>query len=152
MRAVIQRVASADVEVDGKIIGSIGPGLLVLAAVHKSDSESAAEWLAQKIVALRLFKDDEGRMNLSVQDIGGEILIVSQFTLYADCRRGRRPSYGESADPEKAKALYDYFVKCVRSSGIKVEEGQFRAHMKVRLLNDGPVTVIVDTPEAKTEA
>lgn len=146
MRAVIQRVASARVTVDGAVTGQIGQGLLVLVAVHKNDTESSAEWLAKKVIALRLFCDEEGKMNRSLSDIQGQLLVVSQFTLYADCRHGRRPSYSESAPPERAEALYQAFLAALERLGHKAETGVFRAHMLVSLENDGPVTITVDSP------
>ena len=152
MRAVVQRVSSARVEVDGRIAGQIGLGLLVLVAVRQGDATREVAWLAEKILNLRLFGDSEGKMNLSVGDIGGEILAVSQFTLYGDCRRGRRPSYSEAAPPQVAQALYDDFVRKLRDSGLKIEQGVFQAHMDVHLVNDGPVTVLVDSPAPMGEA
>lgn len=146
MRAVVQRVNSAKVEVGEVTVGQIERGLLVLVAVHHTDGEKQAQWLANKIVGLRLFCDENGKMNLSLDEIKGQILVVSQFTLYGDCRHGRRPSYSESAEAEKARQLYKYFVECVRQLGLEVQEGEFQAHMHVTLENDGPVTVIVDTP------
>lgn len=145
MRLVVQRVSSASVTIEGKISGQIGPGLLVLAAVHQADSRAEAEWAADKMVRLRIFTDDQGKMNRSVQDTEGSILIVSQFTLYGDVRKGTRPSFIASAQPEKAEELYDYFVNYTRSkfSGI-VETGEFAAMMQVSLVNDGPVTIIID--------
>ncbi len=146
MRAVIQRVSSARVETEGRISGQIGKGLLVLVAVHKDDTLKSAQWLVNKILGLRLFCDDEGKMNLSVEEVGGNILVVSQFTLYGDCRRGRRPSYSDSAPPAEAEKLYNEFVRLLKESGIGVQEGVFQTHMDVHLVNDGPVTVIVDSP------
>lgn len=151
MRAVIQRVSSADVKVGDRTVGSIGCGLLVLLAVHRLDTKADADWLVNKIVRLRLFPDGEQKMNLSVSDVGGQILAVSQFTLYGDCRRGCRPSYSHSAPPDSARELYAYFVERMRTSGLVVQEGEFQAHMQVSLLNDGPVTVIVDSPNASKE-
>ncbi|ABR31164.1 D-tyrosyl-tRNA(Tyr) deacylase [Thermosipho melanesiensis] len=146
MRAVVQRVNSANVDVNGKIIGKIKKGLLVLLGVGKNDTESDAEYLVNKILNLRIFDDNKGKMNLSLLDIKGDILIVSQFTLYGDCRRGRRPSYSDSASPEKAKKLYEYFVEKIRKEyNIKVETGEFGAYMKVNLENDGPVTLLLDS-------
>lgn len=145
MRLVVQRVSSASVTIEGKIAGQIGPGLLVLAAVHQSDSEAEAEWAADKMMRLRIFPDDQGKMNRSVQDTGGRILIVSQFTLYGDVRKGTRPSFIASAQPDKAEALYDYFVSYTRANFAgKVETGEFAAMMQVELVNDGPVTIIID--------
>lgn len=152
MRAVVQRVQEARVEVDGRVTGRIGRGLLVLVAVRQGDSDREAAWLAEKIVALRLFEDGEGRMNHSVAEVGGGILAVSQFTLYGDCRRGRRPSYSEAAPPAQAQALYDRFVGHLAASGLPVQQGVFQAHMDVHLVNDGPVTVLVDSPQFPGEA
>ncbi len=144
MRAVVQRAKHASVSVDGKIIGQISHGLLVLLAVHKDDEETAIAKMAEKIVNLRIFGDQDGKMNLSVKDVSGAILVVSQFTLYGDCRRGNRPSFIESAGPEKAIPMYEKFVEYIRSAGIGIETGEFGAHMEVDSVNDGPVTVILD--------
>lgn len=148
MRAVVQRVASAKVEVDNRITGEIGRGLLILIAVHEQDTEKDIKWMVDKLLNLRLFTDEEGKMNLSCLDIGGELLIVSQFTLYGDCRKGRRPSYSHSAPVQLAEPMYHRFVEQMKSSGLKVQEGVFQAHMQVSLVNDGPVTVLVDSPSA----
>lgn len=148
MRAVVQRVASAKVEVAEQITGQIGHGLLVLIAVHEQDTEKDIQWMADKLLALRLFNDEEGKMNLSCQEIGGELLVVSQFTLYGDCRKGRRPSYSHSAPVQLAEPMYHKFVERLKTSGLKVQEGVFQAHMQVSLVNDGPVTVVVDSPRA----
>ncbi|MEZ5400797.1 MAG: D-aminoacyl-tRNA deacylase [Bryobacteraceae bacterium] len=145
MRAVVQRVSNASVAVDGRVSGEIGTGLLVLVGVAANDSEADAAYLADKIAALRIFADDAGKMNLSVSDVGGSILAVSQFTLYGDVRRGRRPAFDRSASPEDARRLYEYFVTALRRSGVLVETGIFQAHMKVSLLNDGPVTILLDS-------
>ncbi len=145
MRAVIQRVSSAHVEVDGEVTGRIGRGLLVLLGVGHGDTERQAHWLAEKIAGLRIFEDDAGKMNLSVQDVGGSVLVVSQFTLYADCRRGRRPSFTDAAPPDVADQLYQVFVDHLRAQGILVHTGVFQAHMDVHLVNDGPVTMVLDT-------
>lgn len=144
MRAVVQRVSRCRVSVDGKVVGEIGAGLLVLLGVSKTDNESAADYLAEKIVGLRIFEDAEGKMNLSVQDSGGEVLVVSQFTLYGDVRRGKRPSFDAAARPEEAKRLYEYFVGKVRAAGLRCETGQFQAMMEVDLVNSGPVTILLD--------
>ena len=148
MRALIQRVASASCTVDGQVVSEIGPGLLVFVAIHESDTSREAQWLADKVVALRIFSDDGDKMNLSCADIRGQILVVSQFTLYGDCRRGRRPSYCHSASPAQAAPLYKEFVAALQQTGLVVREGVFQAHMEIRLLNDGPVTLLVDSPAA----
>jgi D-tyrosyl-tRNA(Tyr) deacylase len=145
MRAVIQRVTHASVEVDGAIAGQIGPGLLVLLGVAKTDGPADAEFLAAKIAGLRIFADDLGKMNRSVTEAGGSLLVVSQFTLYGDTRKGRRPGFDQAAPPEQARALYELFVGAARRSGIIVETGVFQAHMAVSLTNDGPVTLIVES-------
>ena len=148
MRAVLQRVASASVRVDGAVVGEIGRGLLVLVGVARADTAADAAALAAKITTLRVFEDDGGRMNLSVADVGGAVLLVSQFTLLGDCRGGRRPSYIDAAPPETAQALYEAVVEAVRQAGIPVATGVFRAHMAVELINDGPVTLLLDTTRA----
>jgi D-tyrosyl-tRNA(Tyr) deacylase len=148
MRAVIQRVTDARVEVAGEIVGEIGAGLLALLGVARDDTRDDADYLADKIANLRVFDDDEGKMNRSLLETGGEILVVSQFTLYGDVRRGRRPSYTDAAEPEKANELYEYFVERVRSLGVRVETGVFQAMMKVSLTNDGPVTILLDSRKA----
>ncbi len=145
MRAIIQRVTEARVEVDGEVTGSIGPGLLVLLGVFREDSEREAEYLFDRILGLRIFADEAGKMNRSVTDTGGALLIVSQFTLCGDCRKGRRPSFDAAAPRERALALYEYFVDRARLAAVRVETGVFQAHMKVHLVNDGPVTLILDT-------
>ena len=145
MRAVVQRVTSSKVEVDQQTVGEIGAGLLVLLGVAGEDEQADADYLADKIVNLRIFRDDAGKMNGSLVDTGGKMLVVSQFTLYGDARRGRRPSYTDAAEPEKANALYEYFVSRVRARGINVETGIFQAMMQVHLVNDGPVTILLDS-------
>src|SRR5438445_437614 len=145
MRAVVQRVRRCRVSVDSNTVGQIGPGLLVLLGIARSDTEAAADYLAEKIIGLRIFEDDQEKMNLSVQDKHGELLVVSQFTLYGDVRRGKRPSFDAAARPELAKQLYEYFVERVRASGIRCETGKFQAMMKVELVNDGPVTILLDS-------
>ena len=144
MRSVIQRVRESRVEVDGKQTGTIGHGLLVYLAIANNDTEAVARKLADKITNLRIFEDENGKMNLDLKTVGGGLLVVSQFTLYADTRKGNRPSYSLSAPPEIAKQLYDYFVEYLRSSGRKVETGIFGADMQVSYTNDGPVTIILD--------
>jgi D-tyrosyl-tRNA(Tyr) deacylase len=145
MRAVVQRVTACEVRVSDQTVGEIGPGLLVLLGISLSDEEKDADYLSDKIARLRIFEDDAGKMNRSLIDTGGEMLIVSQFTLLGDCRKGRRPSFVEAAPPEKAERLYDYFVDRVRLNGISVATGQFQAMMAVSLVNDGPVTLIVES-------
>ena len=147
MRAVVQRVSQCGVEVDGEVVGSIGPGILVLLGVAKGDEPSAAEYLAGKVANLRIFEDDNGKMNRSLMDIQGEMLVVSQFTLLGDCRKGRRPSFIQAARPDKADRLYQQFVESVRKKGLHVETGQFQAMMAVKLINDGPVTLVLESPK-----
>ncbi len=145
MRAVIQRVQSSSVTVDGKIVGKIDRGLLILLGVGHGDDIQDLNYMVDKILGLRIFQDDEDKMNLSVQDIGGEILVVSQFTLYGDVRKGRRPSFTNSAHPDIANRLYEEFVRKMKDRGIRVEKGIFGAHMDVELVNDGPVTILLDS-------
>lgn len=147
MRAVVQRVDNASVEVENKIIGNIGKGLLVLLGVKEGDTEKDADYLAEKIPNLRIFSDDDDKMNLSVIDISGEILVVSQFTLYGDTKKGRRPSFVKAAKPKKADELYMYFVNRLKEKNIEIQTGQFQAMMNVSLVNSGPVTLIIDTDE-----
>lgn len=144
MRAVVQRVTNAAVTVEGAIVGAIGPGLLVLVAAGAGDTENEARWLAHKTAHLRIFADPEGKMNLSVQDVGGSVLVISQFTLYGDIRRGFRPSFVKAAPPESAETLVNVFVEALRAMDIPVATGIFRAHMHVSLTNDGPVTIILE--------
>lgn len=145
MRAVVQRVTEGDVTVENQITGAIGAGYVVLLGVEDTDTEKDAEYLADKIVGLRVFEDAEDKMNLSLKDVGGQMLVVSQFTLLADARKGRRPNFVKAARPEQAKKLYDYFVKKVQEQGITVGEGVFQTHMLVRIHNDGPVTILLDS-------
>ncbi|MEK7723102.1 MAG: D-aminoacyl-tRNA deacylase [Acidobacteriota bacterium] len=145
MRAVIQRVKRASVTVENKIVGKIGKGLLVLLGVSVQDTEKDAIYLAEKTLNLRIFEDSEDKMNLSLKDINGEILVVSQFTLYGDVRKGRRPSFIDAAPPEKANQLYEYFVSELRNKLLQVETGKFQAMMDVELINDGPVTILLDS-------
>ena len=145
MRAVIQRVSRASVCVDGRVVGKIGAGLLVLLGVARADTPESAGYLAEKIANLRNFSDAAGKMNLSLLDIGGSALVVSQFTLYGDTRRGRRPSYIQAASPDDANLLYEEFVRLLRALGVTVETGVFQAHMQVELVNDGPVTILLDS-------
>ncbi len=145
MKAVIQRVKESSVSVDGETISQIGPGLLVLLGVAQTDEESDASYLAEKTVNLRIFEDQNKKMNRSLKDTGGAMLVVSQFTLLGDCRKGRRPSFVYAAEPQKAETLYEYFIQKIREMGIQVETGQFRAMMDVSLINDGPVTLILES-------
>jgi D-tyrosyl-tRNA(Tyr) deacylase len=145
MKSVIQRVSRAKVEVDGVVSGEIGAGFLVLLGTARGDTPADADFLAEKIVNLRIFRDDAGKMNRSLLDVGGSLLVVSQFTLYGDCRKGRRPSFDQAAPSEEARALYEYFVSAVRRVCPRVETGVFQAHMEVSLVNDGPVTLIVES-------
>ena len=145
MRAVVQRVKRAEVRVNGDVVGSVGPGLLVLVGFGRTDADKDLQNIAEKIVNLRVFGDEQGKMNRSLLEIGGQVLCVSQFTLYGDCRKGRRPSYDQAAGPDTAQRLYDDFVKALRSLGIVVATGQFQAMMEVELVNDGPVTLLLDS-------
>jgi len=145
MRVVVQRVKKGSVEIKEKEIGKIEEGLVVLLGVGQKDTEKDAEYLAEKIVNLRIFEDKEGKMNLSVKDVNGQILVISQFTLYGDCKKGRRPSFISAALPEKAIKLYDYFVKCIKNYGLRVETGEFQAMMLVKIYNHGPVTILLDS-------
>ena len=148
MRTVIQRVSRASVTVDGEVAGSIGPGLLVLLGISKEDRREDAEYLVDKILGLRIFADEDGKMNRSVTDTGGALLVVSQFTLYGDVRKGRRPAFDRAGAPEAAKPLYEYFVATARARGIPVETGVFQAMMKVELVNEGPVTILCDSEKS----
>jgi D-tyrosyl-tRNA(Tyr) deacylase len=148
MRACIQRVSEASVTVAGEVTGRVGRGLVVLLGVGTQDGAAEVEWLAEKLVNLRIFEDDEGKMNRSLVDVGGAMLVVSQFTLFGDARKGRRPSFTEAAPPEMANRLYEEFVARVRGLGVEVQTGVFRAHMDVALVNDGPVTLWIDTADA----
>jgi D-tyrosyl-tRNA(Tyr) deacylase len=145
MRAVVQRVKQARVDVEGRTVGEIGQGLLIFLGVGGEDSEKDADQLAGKIVHLRIFSDEKDLMNLSLAEIGGAALVVSQFTLWGDCRKGRRPSFTRAAPPETAKALYEHFISLVRGKGVRVATGEFQAMMEVHLVNDGPVTLLLDT-------
>ncbi|HHY77066.1 MAG TPA: D-tyrosyl-tRNA(Tyr) deacylase [Clostridiales bacterium] len=145
MRAVVQRVKKSHVETDNKIVGEIGKGLMVLLGISEDDKIEDVEYMVEKIVNLRIFEDDENKLNLSLLDVGGEILVVSQFTLYGDCRKGRRPSFVRAARPEKAQELYDLFISKLKEKNIKTESGIFQADMTVHIENDGPVTLIVDS-------
>jgi D-tyrosyl-tRNA(Tyr) deacylase len=145
MRAVVQRVSRAQVTVGGEITGKIGLGLLVLLGVGREDAEADASYLAEKIAGLRVFEDDQGKMNRSVKDAGGSVLAVSQFTLYGDVRRGKRPSFDNAATPEKARQLYEFFVEQIGANGLRCETGRFQEMMKVELVNEGPVTIMLDS-------
>lgn len=145
MRAVIQRVKEASVAVEGRTIGKIAEGLLVLLGVEAGDEETDLKYIYQKTTGLRIFQDEDGKMNLSVSDVGGELLVVSQFTLLGDVRKGKRPSFTASAEPEKARKLYEAFCDLAREDGFSVATGEFGAHMEVKLLNDGPVTILLDS-------
>lgn len=147
MRALVQRVSQASVTVDGEVIAEIGQGLLVLLGITTSDGQAEAERLVRKLATLRIFEDAAGKLNLDVSEVGGAILAVSQFTLYADVRKGRRPSFVNAARPEQAQPLYNYFCDCLAATGIPVARGQFQAHMQVALINDGPVTIWLDTED-----
>jgi D-tyrosyl-tRNA(Tyr) deacylase len=145
MKIVIQRVSEASVKVDGKIVGEIGKGLMLLVGVDENDEKTDADWLVQKVLNLRIFGDEEDKLNLSVKDISGEILCISQFTLIADYKKGNRPSFIKAAKPDKAIPLFDYFKEEMAKSGLKTESGIFGADMKVSLINDGPVTIVMDS-------
>lgn len=145
MRAVVQRVTEASVTVEGKTVGTIGPGLLVLLGVSREDTEKDGAYLAEKLAGLRIFEDEEEKMNRSVAQVGGSILLVSQFTLYGDVRHGKRPSFTQAAVPDVANRLYEKLADSLRAKGIPVATGQFQAHMEVALVNDGPVTILLDS-------
>jgi len=145
MKIVIQRVSESSVKVDGEIVGEIGKGLMVLIGIDENDEKADADWLIQKILNLRIFGDENGKLNLSVQDIKGEILCISQFTLIADYKKGNRPSFIKAAKPDKAIPLFEYFKEEIAKSGLKTESGIFGADMKVSLINDGPVTIVMDS-------
>jgi len=148
MRAVVQRVSRAQVTVDKAVVGAIDRGLLILLGVSRSDTQADADYLADKIAGLRIFEDRDGRMNLSVAETGGGVLVVSQFTLYGDVRRGKRPSFDAAAPPEQARQLYEYFVERIRATGLTCQTGRFQAAMEVELVNDGPVTILLDSTKA----
>ena len=145
MRAVVQRVSRAQVSVEGEVTGAIQRGLLVLLGVSREDSEADADYLTEKIIGLRVFEDSDGKMNLDVAAVGGGILVVSQFTLYGDVRRGKRPSFDAAAPPDRARQLYEYFVSRIRAAGVPCETGRFQEMMQVELVNDGPVTILLDS-------
>ena len=152
MKALLQRVSRASVSVEGEEVGRIGAGLVVLLGVAEGDTETDAQFLFQKIINLRIFADAASKFNLSLLDTGGELLLVSQFTLLADARKGRRPSFTEAAPPEQAAALFEYFVGLAREAGLKVATGRFQAHMLVEIHNDGPVTIMLDSRESKPKS
>jgi len=145
MRAVVQRVSHAQVTVNGESVGQIGRGLLILLGVTQVDTEADADYLADKITGLRIFEDENGKMNLDIAAVSGAILLVSQFTLYGDVRRGKRPSFDAAAQPERARALYEYFVERIRATGLPCQSGRFQEMMQVELVNDGPVTILLDS-------
>lgn len=145
MRAVIQRVSRASVTVDSEITGEINAGLLVLLGIHKDDGEAEIKWMVDKVTNLRIFEDDDGKMNRSLLDTSGAMLVVSQFTLYGDCRKGRRPGYSSAAPPKSAEDLYQQFIDAVKQKNIPTASGRFQAHMDVELVNDGPVTLLLDS-------
>ncbi len=148
MRAVVQRVSRAKVTIDGKVTGEIGRGLLVLVGVGANDTRVDADYLADKVIGLRIFEDAGGKMNLSVEEVGRAILAVSQFTLYGDVRRGKRPSFDAAAPPQPARELYEYFVEKIRTAGLRCETGRFQEMMQVELVNEGPVTILLDSAKA----
>lgn len=145
MRAVIQRVTSADVKIDGKVSGEISNGLMVLLGVGNGDTETDMKYIADKIIGMRIFSDENDKMNLSLKDVGGSMLVISQFTLYGDCSHGRRPYFGDAMEPAAANEMYEKFVAYVKEQGIHTETGEFGADMKVSLTNDGPVTIVLDS-------
>jgi D-tyrosyl-tRNA(Tyr) deacylase len=149
MKVLLQRIKQGAVTVDGELIGKTGPGLCLFLGVAKGDSESDAARLAERATELRIFEDSAGKMNLSLKDVNGEVLIVSEFTLYGDCARGRRPSFSEAAAPAEAERLYDHFVEQVKHLGFRVATGRFQAKMDVQVINDGPVTFILDSPPSR---
>jgi D-tyrosyl-tRNA(Tyr) deacylase len=146
MRVIVQRVSEASVKVENEIVGHIGQGLLVFLGISKTDTEKKADYLSEKVVSLRIFEDFEGKLNRSLLDVGGEMLVVSQFTLLGDCRKGRRPSFADAARPEQAFHLYEYFIRRAMLAGVAVQTGRFQTLMAVSLVNDGPVTLIIDSP------
>lgn len=148
MKAVVQRVTEASVSVEGEVVGRIGPGMAVLLGVAHGDGDREARWMAEKLVGLRVFADDQGKMNRSLLETGGAMLVVSQFTLLGDCRKGKRPSFVGAADPAVAEELYERLVALVAEEGVPTATGRFRADMRVALVNDGPVTLVVETPPA----
>ena len=147
MRALLQRVSEASVSLEGEVLSAIGPGLVVLVCTEKGDDEAAADFFARKIANIRVFADADGKTNMSVMDVGGETLVISQFTLAADWRKGNRPGFSAAADPETAERLYEYFCKQLAAEGVPVKTGRFRSHMAVSLVNDGPMTIWMDGGE-----
>ena len=147
MRALVQRVSEASVSVDGEVLGRIGPGLVVLVGVARDDEDRRIEYIVSKTVNLRIFEDDQGRFNLSALDVGADLLVISQFTLYADTRRGRRPGFTEAAPPDTASDVFEATLNRFRESGLRVETGRFQAHMRVEIHNDGPVTIMLDSAD-----
>lgn len=152
MRILLQRVSRAEVKVEGELLSSIGPGLLIFLGVTHGDDRPGADWLANKAAGLRIFNDEKGKMNVSVEEAGGEVLVVSQFTLYGDCRRGRRPAFELAGPPKMANELYEYFMGRLVAKGLKVSGGRFAAHMEVALINDGPVTFLLEYPQPGTQS
>lgn len=151
MKLVLQRVSHGEVRVDGQVVGSIDQGLVVLVGIGQGDTQATATRMVDKLLGLRIFADEAGKMNRSVVEVGGGVLMISQFTLYADCRKGRRPSFIQAAAPDQAKQLYEYCVDCVRRSGVRTQTGIFAADMQVSLVNDGPVTIVLDSAELNLE-
>lgn len=151
MKLVLQRVSHGEVRVDGQVIGSIDQGLVVLVGIGQGDTQATATRMVDKLLGLRIFADEAGKMNRSVVEVGGGVLMISQFTLYADCRKGRRPSFIQAAAPDQAKQLYEYCIDCVRRSGVRTQTGIFAADMQVSLVNDGPVTIVLDSAELNLE-
>jgi D-tyrosyl-tRNA(Tyr) deacylase len=149
MKLVVQRVSKAHVLVHEHTVGEIGPGLLVFLGISRDDSKEEADYLIDKLLWLRIFRDEEDKMNRNIQDAKGALLVVSQFTLYGDCRRGRRPSFEQAAPPAAARELYDYFLEAARRTGVPVQSGEFQAMMEVHLVNDGPVTILIDSADRK---
>lgn len=150
MRAVVQRVSQGSVMVAGEVVGAVGKGYVILLGVAKEDTEADADYVADKVAGLRVFEDEQGKMNLSIQDVGGGVLAISQFTLYGDVRRGRRPGFDRAGRPEQAEPLYERFVARLREQGLRVETGRFQTHMAVSLTNDGPVTILIDSDKGNS--
>lgn len=148
MRAVVQRVSQARVTADNEVVGATGPGLLVLLGLSRSDSATSADYMVEKLLGLRIFGDQQGKMNLNLKEVSGAVLVVSQFTLFGDVRRGKRPSFDDAARPEQARTLYEYVVTKIREQGVECSTGKFQATMQVSLVNDGPVTILIDSEKA----